>query len=248
MYNGQHPRRRKNANKALKRLNTIANLLIRELRRKLNPEDLLANQEQLDLWEKAVNQKRNDKNKIYSLHELEVACIAKGKVHPKYEFGSKVSFITTQNTNLVLGVTSFKGNPHDSKIVEESLKTMNRVIGKLPDIAYGDRGFRGKKMVMDTEIMTPDNGKGKTEKEKKKVKAKMRRRTAIEPIISHVKHQFRMARNYLKGELGDEINAILAGAAFNFKSWMNQLLNFWLHLITFKNSVSQSLYLSLTSL
>lgn len=241
MYNGQHPKRRKNARKALKRLNTIANKLIRELSKKMTAADLALNQELLDLWKKAANQQRNDKNKIYSLHETDVACIAKGKVHPKYEFGSKVSLIVTQNTNLILGVTNFKGNPHDSKTVAESLETMKRVTGKQPIRAFADRGYRGKKNVLDTQIIIPTNGRGLEEKERKKAKRKMRRRTAIEPIISHTKHQFKMAKNYLKGVVGDEINAILAGAAFNFKSWMNQLLNFWLRFLSNQYRVVQKL-------
>ena len=46
--------------------------------------------ETLALWHKAVNQERKDKNKIYSLHEPHVFCIAKGKEHKKYEYGNKV--------------------------------------------------------------------------------------------------------------------------------------------------------------
>ncbi|MCL2029643.1 MAG: hypothetical protein FWG97_04430, partial [Deltaproteobacteria bacterium] len=35
-----------------------------------------------------------------------------------------------------------------------------------------------------------------------------------------VKHDFRMARNFLKHTLGDTMNALMAAAAFNFKKWM----------------------------
>ena len=48
-----------------------------------------------------------------------------------------------------------------------------------------------------------------------------RRRAAIEPIIGHMKSDYRMARNYLKGFDGDEINLLLAASAFNLKKWMN---------------------------
>jgi hypothetical protein len=40
-------------------------------------------------------QNKSDSGKIYSLHEPAVQCISKGKEHKKYEFGSKVSIITT---------------------------------------------------------------------------------------------------------------------------------------------------------
>jgi len=49
------------------------------------------------------------------------------------------------------------------------------------------------------------------------MRTKCRSRSAIEPVIGHIKNDHRMLRNYLKGSIGDEINAILAGAAFNFK-------------------------------
>jgi IS5 family transposase len=42
-----------------------------------------------------------------------------------------------------------------------------------------------------------------------------KRRSAIEPIIGQTKSDHRMDRNYLKGEDGDKINALLAGCGFN---------------------------------
>ena len=49
----------------------------------------------------------------------------------------------------------------------------------------------------------------------------LRRRAAIEPIIGHLKSDFRMARNYLKGAIGDHLNVLLAATAFNLKKWLN---------------------------
>src|ERR1035437_538275 len=46
-------------------------------------------------------------------------------------------------------------------------------------------------------------------------------RAAIEPTISHMKHQYRMIKNYLKGSFGDRINAMMA--TYNFKKWMNKI-------------------------
>ena len=44
----------------------------------------------------------------------------------------------------------------------------------------------------------------------------MKRRAAVEPVIGHLKADHRMDRNYLKGQDGDRINAVLAAAGFNF--------------------------------
>ena len=218
---GHHPRRRKKANNARKKLKTIAGRLVRELRRKL-PEELQEQYERkLKLFEKVLEQKREDKNKIYSLHEPEVACIAKGKAHKPYEFGSKVSFALSPSKGIILGAVNFTGNPHDSKTVEQTLENMKVVAELEPKEAYGDRGYRGKKKIGKTEIITPRPGK--TTYQKRKLKKRFGERTGIEPIIGHIKHDHRMVRNYLKGVIGDQMNAILAAAGFNYRKMLNQI-------------------------
>jgi len=122
-YNSNHPRRRKKANKARKRIKTIAKILVREIRRKLPGQY----ESSMTLFDKVLNQQRNDKNKIYSLHELNVSCIAKGKVHKKYEFGNKVSVIKGAKTGVITSMKSFTGNPHDSKTLKQSLEQSHRV-------------------------------------------------------------------------------------------------------------------------
>ena len=108
--------------KARKKLKTIANRLVRELKRKLNEESLAKQCEKLEIYERVLRQKKDDKDKIYSLHELEVGCIAKGKEHKKYEFGSKVAFATGQKSNVIKAAVSFKGNPNDNQTVGKTLE------------------------------------------------------------------------------------------------------------------------------
>ncbi len=59
--------------------------------------------EQLKTANRILEQKRGDKNKIYSFHEPDVSSIAKGKDHKKYEFGSKVSILLTKNVGITVG-------------------------------------------------------------------------------------------------------------------------------------------------
>jgi IS5 family transposase len=219
--NARSPRAFRRAKKARKKIQTIAGRVVRELRRKLSPESLKKHQEKIEIYERVLKQKRGDRNKIYSLHALEVACIAKGKAHKKYEFGSKVSFATSQKSNVIMAAVNFSGNPNDSKTLEKSLEQQERMTGVRPKRAYVDRGYRRKK-VGETRIHTPDNGVGKSNYEKAKARKSFRRRAAIEPIIGHTKDDHRMRRNYLKGEVGDAINAMLAASAFNFRSWMRK--------------------------
>ena len=64
-----------------------------------------------------------------------------------------------------------------------------------------------------------------SEYQKQKKREKFKRRAAIEPIIGHLKSDYRLARNYLKGFIGDQINLLLAAIAWNMKKLMN--IYFW---------------------
>ena len=227
----QHPRRRKEARKAQKRIKTIAGTLVREVDRKQNGsifDDLK------ELFIKVLSQTRHSKDKIYSLHEPDVACIAKGKSHKQYEFGSKVSIATLPGTNVVVDVSHFLGNPHDSTTLEPVLKSIDTQVNKVFDRCIVDRGYRGKSKIGDTNIIVPNTKEDSSKSiEYQKDKSRMcRSRAAIEPVISHLKHDCRMIRNFLKGVIGDKINAILAGAAFNFRIALREIkemISFWLY-------------------
>jgi IS5 family transposase len=91
-YNGKHPRQ---AKKAKKRLKTIANHQLHELNRKMTEEQKALYRQKLVLYDRAVNWKKTDKDKIYSLHKPFTQYIAKDKPHNPYEFGYKVGLITT---------------------------------------------------------------------------------------------------------------------------------------------------------
>ena len=45
-------------------------------------------------------------------------------------------------------------------------------------------------------------------------------RATIEPIIGHLKSDFRLSRNRLKGQIGDEINALMVASAWNLRKWL----------------------------
>jgi IS5 family transposase len=227
-----HPKRKKHAHRAQRKIKTIARALVRELERKLNAESQTRHQNNLDLFKRVLLQQRNDKNKIYSLHETEVACIAKGKAHKQYEFGSKVSIAITKTSGIIVGALSFKGNPHDSQTISPTLDQHEKLTGKRAKVAIVDRGYPAR-MINGTQVIKPTNGKGKTAYQKQKARKRFRRRAAIEPTISHMKHQYGMVKNYLKGSFGDRINVMMAAAAFNFKKWMNKIRKDFLWLFYF---------------
>ena len=200
----------------------MVNTTLRDISRKLPENRLAALHEELEFYRRVVNQERKDKNKIYSLHEPHVLCISKGKEHKKYEFGNKVAVAITKTSCIIVGVKSFKTNVYDGDTLDELLPQIKEIRGSAPRAAYCDRGFRGRKQVGETEIILPDAPSPKASQyEKSRARKNFRRRSAIEPVIGHLKKTFRLARNYLKGTIGDEINLLLAAAAFNFKKWMN---------------------------
>jgi len=219
---GKSTRDKKKVTSAVRRLKTMANALLRDLTRKL-PEYVRATRhEELERYHKAINQERKDTNKIYSLHEPEVYCISKGKEHKKYEFGAKAAIAMTKTNCIIVGAKSFKRNEYNGNTLKEVLFQVEAMQGKAPDIAFCDRGFRGRKNIGQTRIMLPESPFVKATKyEKRKARQNFGRRSAIEPVIGHLKTDFRLIRNYLKGTLGDCFNLLMAAAAFNCRKWMN---------------------------
>lgn len=226
-----HPKHFKKARKADKKIKTIAGRLVRELERKLPPEHYFSSE--LSLFKSVLNQKRSDTNKIYSLHEPHVQCISKGKDHKKYEFGNKVSLLKTKTTGVIVGAVSFEKNIYDGNTLPQALEQHERITGIKAKKVFCDLGYRGKKKIGITEIITPDAGKGmvKGSYRKRKHKKDMRTRSAIEPIIGHVKQDHRLGRNFLKGIAGDKINLLMAAAAFNFKRFIRLKLHAFFQLV-----------------
>jgi IS5 family transposase len=167
----------------------------------------------LDQAKRIHAQKRDDSNKLYSLHATEVECIAKGKAHKRYEFGCKVGIATTLDSNWVVAITAFHGNPYDGATLKPLIEQVNRMTGVIPKVVSVDRGFRGQAHhPKEVEVILP-----KKSKPKGTLRRLLHRRSAIEPVIGHVKIDHRMQRNHLLGKTGDAINAILCGAAFNLR-------------------------------
>ncbi|MGH2564258.1 MAG: IS5 family transposase [Ginsengibacter sp.] len=215
----RHPKNYRRARKADRKMKTIAGRLVRELERKL-PAGL--HQTELVLFKKVLKQKRNDSGKIYSLHEPHVSCISKGKEHKKYEFGSKVSIITTKNSGVIIGALNIPKNDYDGHTVDPAFEQQQRLTGIILKRAFMDRGYRGISEVRGTKIEIPKLFKKSINGyQQQQLKKGFKRRAAIEPKIGHLKQDHRLSRNYYKGIKGDNINVMLAAAAMNFKRMMN---------------------------
>jgi len=224
-----HPKNRKKAHAAQRKLKTIAGRLVRELERKLPAASLANYAGEIEIYQQILNQQKNSTNKIYSIHEPQVYCISKGKEHKKYEFGSKSSIVLTKNSGVIVSAVSFSKNVYDGHTLPEALKQHEQLVGKRASVAICDRGYRGKSMIDGTRIEIPKRSKKKAgDYEKRKARKRFRKRAGIEPVIGHLKSDFRLLRNYLKGSVGDSINLMLAAAAYNFRKLMRQLLDYLL--------------------
>ena len=103
------------------------------------------------------------------------------------------------------------------------------MFGKTAKRVLVDEGYRGKDNICETDILRV-HSKKKTNYSKWQIRQRFRRRATVEAVIGHLKQDYRLGRNYLKGTAGDEINVMMESATFNLKKLMRKLL-FWLKFI-----------------
>jgi transposase, IS5 family len=234
-------KQQKIARKAGRKIKTIAGRLVRELERKLPADKLSEYSSTIDLFKKVLAQKRNDKNKVYSIHEPSVECISKGKTHKKYEFGNKVSIMLTKNTGVIVGALSLEKNDYDGHTLEPALKQYKEFYNKEPQKAIVDLGYKGIKQIGQTEIVSPQK-KGKTLSEKRSLRKDHRRRSSIEANISHMKNNHRLDRNYYRHVIGDTINLLLSASAYNFKRMMRKWAEKMKYFLSFLISLLRQIF------
>ena len=221
-----HARQFKRMNKAVRTLRTRVGRVHREVQRQLHvlPEAAQAKvQELLQRTGRILAQRTKDKNKLYALHAPEVECISKGKARTPYEFGVKVSIATTLKEGLVVGMRSMPGNPYDGHTLAETLEQVGILTGtdRQPATAIVDKGYRGVE-IKGVHILRSGQKRGIS----RTLKAMIKRRSAIEPAIGHMKMDGRLGRNPLKGALGDAIHAVMCGAGHNLRMILAALRRF----------------------
>lgn len=218
-----HARQMNRAKREQKKLKNFLGRVYRNILRNCpQPDAQLA--ELLLNAKRILNQRRNDKNKLYSLHAPEVECIGKGKAHKKFEFGCKVSVATTSKDNWIVGVEALHNNPFDGHTLKGALDQVKRLVGWEPQNAYCDKGYKGNpKQLGNTAVHLATRRKSSMKPSEWRW---FKRRSAIEPVIGHMKQDNRMDRNYLKGTDGDKMNAILAACGFNLRKLLRAIL--WL--------------------
>ena len=220
-----HARQMKRARACTRKLRTQLGRVMREIERQVTkPTEKLA--KLLATAHRIHAQQRHDKNKVYSVHEPEVECIAKGKAGKQYEFGNKVSVAVSSRGGWFVGAKSFTGNPYDGHTLAEQMKQVKSMIGERVGEVHVDMGYRGHDYAGRATVHVDKRRRGRTPRP---LWRWMKRRAAVEPSIGHLKAEHRLERNRLKGVAGDALNAILSAAAMNFHKLLGA---FWRVLLT----------------
>ena len=204
-----HAWQMKRARAATRKLRRQLERVMREIERQVTePTEKLVRL--LETARRIHAQQRHDKNKIYSVHEPETQCIAKGKAGKPYEFGNKVSGAVTSRGGWLVGAKSFSTNPSDGHTLAAQMKQVKSMIGERVSEVHVDKRRRGR---------TP-----------RKLWRWMKRCAAVEPSIGHLKVEHRLERNRLKGVADDALYAIQSAAAMNF----HKLLGAFWHIVLFR--------------
>lgn len=236
-----HSRKPVQAAACIKQLRSRLGRLIRDIERqlsKLTISDIAHKKllQKLSLAKRIYEQRRDSSNKVYSLHEPDVSCIAKGKIHKKYEFGCKVGIVSTLKNSFILAAKSFQNNPYDGHTLKPLLEIAEANTKVTTKTIVLDDGYKGCKRQFPekTVMLTRDRNLSKS------MKKKLKKRSKVEPVIGLAKAKCGLARNKLKGIAGDAINALLAAIAYNLRIILRVIFYLLFMLIKFTMRMKKS--------
>lgn len=173
----------------------------------------------LEICERIHDQKRGDRDKIYSIHDPEVKCYSKGKAHKRYEFGSKASVAVSARNCWAVGVLSFSKSVHDVLTFKPALDQVQDLTGVSLKRVFVDKGYRGEAHHPEgIEIVVSGQKHGSRYRRRLS-----RRRSCVEAVIGHLKSDGRLGRNFLLGSEGASVNAVLSGAGFNMRKLLKEI-------------------------
>jgi IS5 family transposase len=225
-----HAKQFKRMNRQIKFLRTRLGRIIRDIARKIEDDEMLQDIFAVPLGRASQIRRQKQRqrgSKIYSWHAPETECIGKGKAHKPYEFGVKVSFTTTNKRckggQFILHAKALPGNPYDGHTLKDVIEETEALTGREIERAYLDKGYRGHDAPKPYRVFKSGQKRGVHGQ----IKKELRRRSAIEPVIGHCKNDGHLGRNFLKGRLGDRINAVMSAVGYNLRlilKWLRKLL------------------------
>ena len=215
-----HAKQFRRMKKGVKKLKTILGRTIRDIERQISDTPDLQGtfRDLLELSHRLLNQTQKSKDKLYSLHAPHTYCISKGKAHKPYEFGTKVSLVLTHKAGLALSSRALDHAAYDGHTLKDSLEHAESLTFCPIKRGFVDKGYRGHE-ITDREVYISGQRKGIT----KALRKQLKRRSAIEPHIGHMKSDGKLRRNLLKSFVGDQINAILCAVGHNLRLILNHI-------------------------
>ena len=123
----------------------------------------------------------------------------------------------------MLHAKALHGNPYDGHTLGAIIEATQKLTGRDIERGYVDKGYRGHDAPKPRSVFISGQKRGVFGV----IKRELRRRSAIEPVIGHMKTEGHLGRNFLKGRAGDAANALLSAAGHNFRlvlAWLRTLL------------------------
>jgi len=218
-----HAKQYKRVRKAVKKLKCYLGRVVRDIERNLLSDQQRYFDPCLQLAKRLLDQEVKSKNKLYSLHAPHAYCIAKGKARSPYEYGCKVALVVSHKQGLVLSARALNTAQYDGHTLKDSIDHVQAISGIQVKRSFVDRGYRGHGIDdEDCQVFISGQRRGVTPS----IKQQLKRRSAIEPHIGHMKSDGKLRRCFLKGQQGNQLNALLCAIGHNLRMILNKLRDF----------------------
>ena len=128
----------------------------------------------------------------------------------------------------MLHATALPGNPYDGHTLGAVIDATEKLTGCAVERGYVDKGYRGHAAANPRRMFISGQKRGVFGV----IKRELRRRSAIEAVIGHMKSEGHLGRCYLKGRAGDAANVILTAVGYNLRvvlAWLRAFLRVILH-------------------
>ena len=130
----------------------------------------------------------------------------------------------------MLHAKALPDNPYDGLTLRHVIDNTETLTGCAIERAYVDKGYRGHDAQNPRRVFISGQKRGVFGM----IKRELRRRSAVEPVIGHLKAEGHLGRCYLKGRAGDAANVILSAVGYNFRrilAWLREVLALFLALL-----------------
>ena len=140
----------------------------------------------------------------------------------------------------MLHAKALPDNPYDGHTLAVVIDATEELTGFAIERAYVDKGYRGHDTANPHRVFVSGQKRGVFGI----IKRELRRRSAIEAVIGHMKNDGHLGRCHLKGREGDAANVILTAVGHNLRlvlAWLSSLLRLILLALCRATSVAPAL-------